>query len=75
LNGEKNKLRHAEKIHQALDRAQNLLIDSENSAMERLDRARREVDCRVRLSTGIAFKDVRFGLRAEPGVVYLLATV
>jgi DNA repair protein RecN (Recombination protein N) len=44
LKTEKNKLQHAEKLHQTLDTAKNLLAEDEGSVQERLGKASRELE-------------------------------
>ncbi len=44
LKAEKNKMRHAEKLVQSIERVQNLLTDAEGSALEQLGMANRELD-------------------------------
>lgn len=44
LKAERNKLRHSEKLHQALDRAQNLIADADGSVLELLGTVNNELD-------------------------------
>ena len=53
LKTEKNKLQHAEKLHQALDTAKNLLAEEEGSVQERLGKASRELESLVGIDASL----------------------